>query len=167
MTVRDLLIQQHAYVRWADLRCIDAAATVSAEAYRKDFGFSFGTVHNTLVHMLGAQHIWVGRWKGDPGRAFPQGEDFKSLDALRDCWPKVHDEVRAFVEAQTDASLQARVEYVRNGTAMQTTLWQAIAHCADHANYHRGQLNSLIKLAGGTPAQTMFVDYCRQLEGQA
>jgi len=26
----------------------------------------------------------------------------------------------------------------------------------DHATYHRGQLNSMIRRAGGTPANTMY-----------
>jgi uncharacterized damage-inducible protein DinB len=32
-------------------------------------------------------------------------------------------------------------------------------HVADHATYHRGQLNSMIKLAGGTPSPVMLYPF--------
>jgi len=33
---------------------------------------------------------------------------------------------------------------------------QQILHVVDHATYHRGQLNTMIRRAGGTPANTMY-----------
>ncbi len=166
MELCEYLIQQYDYVRWADLRCIDAARSVPAENLRRDYGFSFRTVHDTLAHMLAAQNTWVGRWKGDSARPFLAGSEFESLDAIAARWVGVQDELLAFVRDQTDSSLQQRISYLRRGEPTTGVLWQLINHCADHSNFHRGQLNSLIKLAGGTPASTMYVDWCRQQEGQ-
>ncbi len=167
MTLQSYLAQQFDYVQWADALCLDAAASVKLEPYHREFGFSFGTVHKTLLHMMGAQHIWVGRWKGDSTRRFPTPEDLPTLDGIRQRWADIHAEVRDFVDQQTAESLQSRVSYLRNNVPHAGVLWHLINHCFDHANYHRGQLNSLVKLAGGKPAATMFVDYWRQQEGQA
>jgi len=166
MQLLEYLTQQFDYIKWADDLSLEAAGTVKLEAYHREFGFSFGTVHKTLLHMLGAQHIWVGRWQGDSTRKFPTPEDLMTLGAIRQRWADVHAELHSFVAKQTDESLENRVEYFRNNVPHSGVLWQLINHCFDHANYHRGQLNSLVKLAGGKPAGTMYVDYCRQREGQ-
>lgn len=166
MQLRDYLIQQFEYVTWADDRCVEAARTVPAENRRKDYGFSFRTVHDTLVHMLAAQNIWIARWKGDSSQPFLTGDDFDSLDAIAARWAQVHEAFLGFVRAQTDESLMNRLHYERRGQPMSGVLWHLLNHTADHANFHRGQLNSLIKLAGGTPASTMYVDWRRQQEGQ-
>jgi uncharacterized damage-inducible protein DinB len=165
MNLLDYLKQQYDYVKWADVRSLEAAASVPAEAYHRDFGFSFGTVHKTLAHMIAAQDIWVGRWQGE-SRSFLSIEDLPTLEAARQQMAKTHDEVTAFVGRQTEASLEQRVSYVRNNAPMSGVLWHLVNHCFDHANYHRGQLNSLVKLAGGKPAATMYVDWRRQQEGQ-
>lgn len=166
MELKDYFVEQYAYVKWADLRCLDAAATVPEAGYHKELGFSFGTVHKTLLHMMGAQDVWVGRWKGDSARVFPTIDTFPTLESVRLRWQAVHAELLGFVVEQTDESLMRRIDYTRNHVAHSNVLWHVINHCADHANFHRGQLNSLIKLAGGEPAGTMHVDYRRRQEGQ-
>ena len=41
-----------------------------------------------------------------------------------------------------------------------------MTHLVDHSTYHRGQLNSMIKLAGGKPADVGHITYRRVQEGQ-
>lgn len=166
MQLKDYFIEQYAYVKWADHRCLDAAATVPEAGYHKELGFSFGTVHKTLLHMMGAQDVWVGRWKGESVRVFPSIEMLPTLASVRARWESVHDELLGFVGQQTEESLMSRIVFNRNNVPHSNLLWHVINHCADHATFHRGQLNSLIKLAGGKPAVTMHVDYRRQQEGQ-
>src|SRR4051812_42398794 len=43
------------YVVWADRAQLEAASGLSDEAYVKDHGWSFGSVHRVLLHMLAAQ----------------------------------------------------------------------------------------------------------------
>lgn len=160
-------IQQFEYVIWADRQCLEAARTVDPANYNRDYGFSFRTVHDTLVHMLGAQHIWLGRWKQEPVRPFPSGKDFDSLQTIEQAWSAVHTELRNFTAHQDEHSLMKRIEYQNlKGERRFGLLWELMNHCADHSNYHRGQFNSLVKLAGGVPANTMYVTWQWEREGQ-
>lgn len=160
-------IQQFEYVIWADRQCLEAARTVDPANYNRDYGFSFRTVHDTLVHMLGAQHIWFGRWKQEPARPFPSGKDFDSLQTIEQAWSAVHTELRNFTADQDEHSLMKRIEYQNlKGERRFGLLWELMNHCADHSNYHRGQFNSLVKLAGGVPANTMYVTWQWEREGQ-
>lgn len=166
MNLRDFLIQQYEYVVWADDRCLAAAATVPAENFDKQFGFSFGSVHRVLLHMLGAQDLWLGRWQGDSTRTFPTVEQLPDLAAIRARWTDVHRDLLAFVRAQTEQSLQQRIHFVRNDRPHSGILWMLMTHTFDHATYHRSQLNSLIRLAGGTSGDFSYITRLRISEGQ-
>ncbi|HUB26491.1 MAG TPA: DinB family protein [Tepidisphaeraceae bacterium] len=48
----------------------------------------------------------------------------------------------------------------RAGKKLELPIGPPMLHICDHATYHRGQLNSMIKLAGGTPSPVMVSMYC-------
>lgn len=166
MNLRDFILQQYDYVVWSDDRCLTAAASVLTENFDKQLGFSFGSVHRVLLHMLGAQDLWLGRWQGDSTRVFPTVEELPTLEAIRQRWDKNHGQLIAFVRAQTDDSLTQRVNFIRNGQPHSGMLWMLMTHTFDHATYHRSQLNSLIKLAGGKPGDFSYITRLRITEGQ-
>ena len=75
-------------------------------------------------------------------------------------WSKVHDSLLAFADAQTTETLQQTIRATsRIGKKFEIPKWAVMLHVADHATYHRGQLNSMIKLAGGKPSMAMAVPW--------
>ncbi|MGN6726175.1 MAG: DinB family protein [Tepidisphaeraceae bacterium] len=167
MTLRDYLLQQYDYVIWADERCVAAAEPLTPEAYQKDFGFSFGCVHNVLVHMMGAQSVWLGRLVDGAERHFPTPREVPSLLDVRDRWIGVHDDFARYLLTLTDESLMETATYTRRGVQASTPRWMVLTHVFDHATYHRSQLNSLLKLAGGVPGDFSFQGRWRQAAGEA
>ena len=168
MTLLDYFIQQCDFVKWADDRCLTAAASVPDETYHKDFGFSFGSVHNVLVHMMGAQYMWLNRLKDPTAEpTFPQPPDVPTMQVLRQRWDALHEEWRLYVRSLTEAQLLDRIHYVRRGQHYSGILWTLLNHTFDHATHHRGQLNSLIKLAGGTPGDYGYIILARLEDGQS
>lgn len=167
---KEHLIQLFEYVRWCDLRQLDAARSVPHANYLKDFGFSFRTVHDTLIHMLGAQVIWLARWEppppGEPPVKFPDRSDFTDLESVRVRWGGVHAQFGDFLHRQSNHSLIRKVEWTtQDGRFVSLPLGHLVQHTLDHATYHRGQLNSLIKLAGGTPPRVMYYTYIVETHG--
>jgi uncharacterized damage-inducible protein DinB len=70
---------------------------------------------------------------------------------------QTHEKMSAFLETQTSQSLAAVLTYPNlKGEVFSVPLWQLIVHVCNHSMHHRGQVNSMIKLAGGSPPQ---VDY--------
>jgi uncharacterized damage-inducible protein DinB len=104
------------------------------------------------MHMLGGQETWIERWQGVSDPALPTDADVPTLDVLRSRWDGVHQRLRAYVAIQTERSLAEEIEVERRGVRIRTPRWTLILHCLDHSTFHKGQLNSLVKLAGGTPA---------------
>ncbi|MGC4033317.1 MAG: DinB family protein [Tepidisphaeraceae bacterium] len=151
MNLSDYLRKQYEFVTWADELCVAAARTVPAEAVDKDFGFSFGSVRLTLVHMMSAQLTWLDRLTVDSDPTFPDPSGFPSLDAVAARWKSLHTEWQAFLAGKTDADFEKTIQFKRQGKVLTSTVLNIVSHVFDHATHHRGQLNSLIKLAGGNP----------------
>lgn len=157
---KDHLIRMFEYVRWCDHRQCDAARTCDAVKYFHDFGFSFRTVHDTLVHMLSAQVVWLARFEGDSPARMLDRSDLPDLEAVRVRWGAVHAQFGDFLHRQSAQSLARALQWTTmDGKFISLPLGHLVQHCLDHATYHRGQLNSLIKLAGGHPPRVMYYTY--------
>ena len=150
------------YTVWANHRAMRAAATLSNDDFKRDLGSSHGGVRGTLVHTLGAEWIWLERWKGISPKAMLRADDFPNVDAVRDRWSRVESEQRSFVDAVTDGQLPAAVRYVNlKGEAWQYPLWRQMAHVVNHSTYHRGQLTTMLRQLGARGVSTdllMFDD---------
>jgi uncharacterized damage-inducible protein DinB len=145
------------HVRWADLTQLDATRSLDDAAYLKDHGFSFGTIHKLMLHMLSAQNVWLQRFEHQPMVWLMDEPAMQSRSALEPAWGDIHTRFDAFLARQTRESLEAELSF-RNlrGDAFSTPLWRLVTHVLNHSTIHRAQLNSMLKLSGATPPP---VDY--------
>lgn len=147
------LLYEH--LRWADERMLGAVSGIPSEEFVKDLGNSHKSIRDTLVHIASAEWIWLSRWKGTSPRTMWSPADHPTLDALRAAWAPVHEDLTAFVEAQTEATLARDVSYVNTqGKAFTYPLGPLMLHCSTHAAYHRGQVTTMIRQLGRTPIST-------------
>jgi uncharacterized damage-inducible protein DinB len=158
--VRDLF----EYHTWATTRVFDALAPLPPEQYKRDLKGSFGSIHGTLAHMVGAEQLWLARWKGQTPTAMLKGEDIGSLAELRAIWERVEGEVRDYLAGLTDASLSAKVVVKPTGGGKEYvhTLQQTIQHTVDHSSYHRGQVITLLRQLGSKPPVTGLMAFYRE-----
>jgi len=144
-------------MRWADELMMTAAGTVGDDAYYAERGFSLGSIHKLLVHGLTAQKLWLSRWRGVQPARIEDATDHPTRELLSARWSAMHEELAAFLDAQTAETLAAEVEGTNSfGEKFSLPLSCLMYHVVDHAMYHRGQINSMIKLAGGTPCNPFF-----------
>jgi uncharacterized damage-inducible protein DinB len=151
------------YMRWADAQMQAAARTVNDEGYYKEQGISIGSIHKLLVHCMAVQWLWLSRWRGESPTRLENHEDWPTRDALSARWPLVHSAITDFLGTTSPKQLAREVQY-RNtrGELSAVPLGDLMLHMIDHATYHRGQLNTMIKRAGGTPANISFHAWCCQ-----
>jgi uncharacterized damage-inducible protein DinB len=148
------------YLKWADEAVFMAAQSVSDHEYYLPRGFSHGSIHGLLVHGMAAQDVWLRRWQGDGKAAINGVDQCPTRNDLERCWPEVHSELSTFLDRQTDKSLQTTV-VARNtyGERFSLPLGDTMIHVVDHSTYHRGQINSMIMMAGGKPAAAYYQRY--------
>ncbi len=154
------------YNAWANARVLDAAAGLSAEQFLRDLKNSFPSVRDTLAHILGAEWIWMRRWRGEPASALLQASDFPTVQSLRDRFAAVERERRGFLETLSDDRLQAPFSYRDTaGKSHSLRLVQSLQHVVNHGTYHRGQVTTLLRQLGGTPVSTDLARFYLERSG--
>jgi uncharacterized damage-inducible protein DinB len=140
-----------------DQSVLAAAMEIPEPEYYQDRGISHGSLHALLVHAMGSQWTWLNRFLGTslPKNVTPA--DCPTRSNLAQRWPEVHSALKGFIARQTLTTLNAPLTYT-NFRKEQVTLQlgQLLMHVADHGTYHRGQINSLLKIAGGKPTDPSY-----------
>ena len=145
------------YVIWADKRQLELVSALPEADLCKDRGFSFGTIHKILVHELAAQSVWLDRFEGVAPVWLVDDPRLATLAVVEQMWPKVHQRGVKYIASLTPGRLASNLDYSNTrGEKFSLPLWELIFHMCQHSYYHRSQLNSMIKQAGGKPRS---VDY--------
>ncbi|MFT3786720.1 MAG: DinB family protein [Tepidisphaeraceae bacterium] len=145
------------FLRWGDQVSLQAARSVSEAEYLKDQHISVGSLHKLLVHCMAVQWLWLCRFRGESPTKLEDEKDYPNRMALEQRWPLVHSALIDFVGRQSQTALQHNVSYQdTRGETHTLPLRDMILHLIDHGSYHRGQINTMIKRAGGTPIPVSF-----------
>ncbi len=148
------------YTEYANRLALDAAEKLSEERQKHDFKISHGSIHGTLVHMAGAEWIWLERWKGVSHSRIWVADDFAGVPALRARWQEIENERRQLLEALTEEKLHQDLSYKNiKGEAFTLPLVEQMQHVVNHATLHRGQVVGMIRQLGAQPPAVDLLFY--------
>ena len=140
------------YLRWADQQSLVASRSVRDDEYYKDQHMSAGSLHKQLVHCMAVQWLWLCRFRGESPERLEDEREHPTRMSVEQRWPLVHSALVDFVGRQSQSALNANVTYHdTRGESHTIPLRDMILNLIDHGSYHRGQINTMIKRAGGTP----------------
>ena len=158
-----LMEKQFEYDRWANARMLGVVAGLSPEAFLKDLGSSFGSIRNTLAHILSAEWAWLERWNGTSPKQMLDPAGFPDVAALRARWAQVEQDQQAFLRALSQERLEADIDYFNlQGEPVTLPLWQLMLHMINHSSYHRGQVTTMLRQVGAKPVSTDLVGFYRE-----
>ena len=150
----------YGYTEWANHLILDAAATLSEEERLRNVGISHRSIQGTLVHMMGAEWIWLQRWLGTSPKVFWTEADFPTLEVIRSRWDELNAERSAFLSGLSDFSLLKELHYANTkGEEFAYPLIRLLQHVVNHATLHRGQVVGLIREFGHVPPPTDMLFY--------
>lgn len=140
---RAILLDHH---RWANEAILDACAELDEDALHRSFEMGLGSIHATLMHMLGALRGWgdmlAGRAQREPLNA--SGARL-TVAEMRE----IHDEVVDDIEASADLSPDEElVASERNGRLWTFTRGAVITHVLTHGMHHRAQVINMLRHLG-------------------
>jgi uncharacterized damage-inducible protein DinB len=159
----DEIRELYEFNRWANERMLDAVAVLTEEELTRAVGGSFPSLRATLTHMVGAEWIWLSRWRGVSPTGLPESWDLSTHAAIRERWRAIDAERAAYLETLNDEALGRVVEYRQlSGAAYATPLWQLLRHVVNHASYHRGQVMMLLRQIGRPAVATDLVVFYRE-----
>jgi uncharacterized damage-inducible protein DinB len=156
------------YTEWANELALKAAAELSDETLRHDFSISHGSIFGTLLHMAGAESIWMERWHGHspPGTeawSLWKTDTCADLATLNQRWQEVVDRRAQFISGLDEARLTAELQFtLLNGDTNSMRLVDQMQHVANHATLHRGQVVGMIRQLGIAPPSTDLLFYLRR-----
>jgi uncharacterized damage-inducible protein DinB len=160
MISKALLVKHLEYSLWASQLVLEAAAKLPADALDVNRGNSFGGILDTLVHIFRADRVWMRRLLGEPAAPFaPAGEQLTFAD-LREQWPEVMGKLIRHVDGLEEAAISGRLDWINiKGEPKNEVLYKILLHIVNHGTYHRGQVITMIKQAGGEVVSTDLVYY--------
>jgi uncharacterized damage-inducible protein DinB len=151
------------YDAWANARTLNACAALTQEQLTRNLGNSFGSVRDTLVHIVGAQMIWLERLHGSSTAGMPKPDAYPDLLAVRAQWAETESKLSSYVRGLSAANLDSILEF-RNakGIVFRDQIGHILQHLANHGSYHRGQVTTLLRQLGATPVSTDMIGFYRE-----
>jgi uncharacterized damage-inducible protein DinB len=163
MTIDDIQLL-YEYDRWANNRVLQAASALNVEQFKRDLSASFGSVRDTLLHIIGGEWGWLTYWKeASPDPTFLKDlwtrhdalfnpNAFPDVAAVQAKWAEIEKEQVEFVNRLTSESLEKMLPI--RGT--QLSLAHLMQHLTNHSTYHRGQVAVMMRQLGAKPVATDF-----------
>ena len=156
------------YTEWANDLAMEAANKLPEEGLRRDVGISHRSIFETLLHMAGAEWIWLERWHGrSPAKVEAWSEwtpeACADLAALKERWSNIIDQRTRYVSELDDSRFGAELAFkLLSGDPSSMPLCDQMQHVVNHATLHRGQVVGMIRQLGIEPPATDLLFYLRR-----
>jgi uncharacterized damage-inducible protein DinB len=148
------------YEKDAHAKVLASLETVPAE---KRSSAEYKRAISILGHIAAARGIWLYRLGATPAAPtvmFPEhlllADVARQLDGIQRLWGD-------YLAKLTDETLEQTFEYQSLDAGwFRNRIEEILTQLYGHSLYHRGQIAILVKQAGGKPAATDFVYWCRE-----
>jgi len=148
------------YDRWQNQSLMAAADKMTDEDRWKNRGAFFGSIAETLNHILWDHRVWLARQRGDIAIVREIGARHPYTDAPQD-WSDykrqreaLDEEIRLWCDGLTDADVSREIQWMRGDTSVQTNFGFNLVHMFNHATHHRGQVHAMLTSVGIDPGST-------------
>jgi len=165
MTVKDIE-RLYGYGYWANKKLLHVISQLTPEQFTQGVAGSYGSIRNTMVHILSAEWGWLSRCGGTERGPALQADDYPTLESLVETWNKVEGYVREFLSKLKDEDLVRNVEFVNpRGEKRSMALGEMMQHAANHGVHHRGQVALMLRLLGYAPSNFDMLFYYADRRG--
>jgi uncharacterized damage-inducible protein DinB len=143
------------YHYWARDRLLDALEPLGPDQFRQDLGSSFGSIRNTLVHVVSAEWVWCSRWLGKSPSGHLAATDLNTVQDVRARWVEEEARIRRFVDQLGPEGVVRVIQYTHfDGEPRNSVFWHMLQHVVNHASFHRGQVTTMLRQLGARPPQS-------------
>ena len=153
-----------AYNYWANTRIVKSILEAGEEKADIEMNSSFPSLRKTLYHIYDAENVWLLRMKALP-YSWPPSTVFNgSLEEFCDLLLKNSVDFKEYVHGLNEKDFTRNVSYSNStGVAFSTSVQDIITHCMNHSTYHRGQLVTMLRIAGHTTFEPLdYIGYVRE-----
>ncbi|WP_042462772.1 DinB family protein [Neobacillus dielmonensis] len=147
-----LISKMYDHLHWANMRILDSLKTLEDQSHPAKQLFS---------HILLAEEVWFNRIKGLSSSAKGLWTEL-SLDECLKLSKTNHQNFKELLSVLTAANEEDTIIYKNStGKEFRTTLADILTHVALHGQYHRGQINRLLRQEQHEPINVDYITYVR------
>lgn len=140
------------YSYWANRKIFEVITRLAPGQFTQTTAGSYGSVRNTLVHVMSAEAGWLERCGGPPRGPRLNPADFPTPQSVIVVWATIEAKLRAFISLLKGEDLECQVKFsLEPQTPYSAQLGELMQHAALHAVHHRGQISLLLRMLGHVP----------------
>ena len=158
--MKNLLVMAN-YNTWVNAQIFEVCRKISDEQYRKDLGTFFGSIHNTLNHILLVDFLYMGRLKGDSIDHIHSLKQvlYDDLDSLVNARIERDRELTEYVQGLSQDELYRPVRYTRmSGEVCEENVEDILLTLFNHQTHHRGQVHAMLTQSGIEKSEMPDID---------
>lgn len=154
------LLELYRYDEWANIKLLNAVSQLENEEFIRDLSNSYKSIRDTMVHIIGAEELWLSRWLGEQGRTLLNSDDFPTYNSLVERWRDYTNEINSYLATLTEEDLTQEIKYANlAGVSYSLELWKQMLHVTNHSSYHRGQVVTMLRQLGKQPPSLDLIYY--------
>ena len=96
---------QFDYGYWANAKVLSVVSILTTEQFTQPVSGSYGSIRNTLVHMMSTEWGWLDRAGGPKRGPKLSGTDFPTFASVVEKWTEIEMNVRRFLDGLKDEDL--------------------------------------------------------------
>jgi len=147
------------YNRWQNENLYSAADRLSEIERCRERGAFWGSIHNTLNHLLWGDRMWMSRLTGSPRPSVgiaDTGSLYADWTALKAERIRFDQTIIDWADTIAPSWLAAEMTYYSLPVQRDVTQphWVLVTHLFNHQTHHRGQVHCMLTQAGERPSDT-------------
>lgn len=153
------------YNQWAHEQVWACIATLDDEQFTRNVGYSWGSIHAQVVHVMSVDRRWFARLQGGPMPDHLKPADYPTQAAARGMWDQIQSRIRQSLEDFDERHLNDVLTYdmPHRGGMKSSTAAEIIAHVVNHGTDHRAQILAMLHMLGApTVEQDMMFYFWQQ-----
>ena len=162
-TIRNLLD----YGDWAIGRLFAQIGALTPEQFVATPIASLPSIRHTLTHTLGAEVLWLSRFRTGSSAINITEEQFPDFATFRQEWDVQRAALRAHLDTLDDEALAEPFRFERRGVSLEWTLWKIFYQLINHEMQHRTEIAAILTELGHSPGDLDFFIYIMEQERAA
>ena len=148
----ETIIKMYEHLHWANQRILETLKTKEDHAHEAKRLFS---------HILQAEQVWFQRIKGQESSTQALWTEL-SVEECSDLVEKNNQSFMELLSGMSDGDVDQMVIYQNStGKEFATSVRDIVTHVALHGQYHRGQVNRVLREDGLEPVNVDFITFVR------
>jgi uncharacterized damage-inducible protein DinB len=151
------------YNYWASGKILAAAAKVTQEQLTAPAAFPYGSLRETLLHIVDGEYGWRGLFEQNTFLEL-NWDDFTTFASIEKKFHEEEKALRAYLNRLTDADMESHLRYtIEGGIQRDRILWHCLYHLVNHGTQHRSEAAAILTSYGASPGDIDFTLFLNEM----